>query len=124
MEGAVKPDFVRNSSAGHFFAREGVRGRNRAGGRPFGDGLQGSGKWRQRRDCIQVSSRLHSDRPNAWMEPRRPSAPTPASLEKKRLPSGNAKLRAFYERNGFSACSRRYSETDGVFYLQMFRFLK
>lgn len=37
---------------------------------------------------------------------------------------GNAKLRAFYERNGFSACSHRYSETDGVFYLQMFRFLK
>jgi len=30
---------------------------------------------------------------------------------------GNAKLRTFYERNGFSACSRRYSETDGVFYL-------
>ena len=53
-----------------FFAREGVRGRNRAGGQPFAGGLQGIGKWRQTRACIQVSSRLHSGRPNAT--PREP----------------------------------------------------
>jgi len=43
-----------------FFAREGVRGRKRAGRRPFDGGSQGIGKWRQTRNCIQVSSRLHS----------------------------------------------------------------
>lgn len=53
-----------------FFAREGDRGRNRAGGRPFDGGLQGIGKWRQTRNCIQVGSRLHSGRPNAT--PREP----------------------------------------------------
>ena len=37
---------------------------------------------------------------------------------------GNAKLKAFYEKNGFVACTRRFSNEDGVFYLQMFRFLK
>ncbi len=37
---------------------------------------------------------------------------------------GNAKLRAFYEKNGFVPCARRFSEEDGIFYLQMFRFLK
>ena len=37
---------------------------------------------------------------------------------------GNAKLRVFYERNGFSSCSCRYSDEDGIRYLQMFRFLK
>ncbi len=37
---------------------------------------------------------------------------------------GNAKLKAFYEKNGFVACARRFSKEDGVFYLQMFRFLK
>ena len=37
---------------------------------------------------------------------------------------GNEKLKAFYEKNGFVACARRFSKEDGVFYLQMFRFLK
>ena len=34
MEGVVKPDFVRNSSAGHFFCARGSSG-TESGGRPF-----------------------------------------------------------------------------------------
>lgn len=37
---------------------------------------------------------------------------------------GNLKLRQFYEKNGFSSCARRFSKEDGIWYLQMFRFLK
>lgn len=37
---------------------------------------------------------------------------------------GNAKLKAFYEKNGFVACAHRFSNEDGISYLQMFRFLK
>ena len=57
-----------------FFAREGVRGRKRAGGRPFAGGLQGIGKWRQTRVCIQVSSRLHPRRGTRGLP--RPPSPT------------------------------------------------
>ena len=40
------------------FAREGVRGRNRAGRRPFDGGLQGTGKWRREIRRQRCSSRL------------------------------------------------------------------